>query len=106
MLTSGIITSMSTIELELPMSLAKLQQTLRKYGVIQADVFGSYARGEQTSESDLDLLVRCRTGVSLFDVFDLQHELEKSAGIKVDIATELKDSFKEYIEPELVNIPL
>jgi len=97
---------MSTTELELPISLEKLQSILIKYGVIKASVYGSYAKGQQTPESDLDLLVKCGPGVSLFDVYELQHELERETGRKVDIATELKDSFKEYIEPDLISIPL
>jgi predicted nucleotidyltransferase len=95
---------MSTSDLELPISLDKLRQILRDHGVIQASVFGSYARGEQTPKSDLDLFVRCRPGVSLFDVFDLQAELEQQAGVAVDLVTKINPHFSEYIEPDLVDI--
>ncbi len=69
-------------------------------------MFGSYARGEQTPESDLDLFIKCGTGVSLFDVIDLKTELENEAGIAVDLATKISPHFSEHIEPDIVEITL
>ncbi len=43
--------------LQLPIPLEELRKLLLQHGVIKASVFGSYARGEATPESDLDLLV-------------------------------------------------
>jgi predicted nucleotidyltransferase len=97
---------MTTAELNLPIPLPKLRQILRNHKVVQASIFGSYARGEQTPQSDLDLLIKCAAGVSLFDVFDLQAELEKEAGIAVDLATKINPHFSEYIEPDLIEIAL
>ncbi len=50
-------------------------------------VFGSFARGEATDESDIDLLVRFSkpTGWAFYGIAD---ELEKVLGRKVDLATE------------------
>jgi hypothetical protein len=97
---------MITADLDLPIPLDKLRQTLRKYGAIQASVFGSYARGEQTPKSDLDMYIRCRPGVSLFDIFDLQADLEKQSGVHIDLVTKINPNFAEYIEPDLVSIGL
>ena len=97
---------MTITDLELPIPLDTLSRTLREYGVIQASVFGSYARGEQTPQSDLDLFVRCRAGVSLFDIFDLQAELERQTKIPIDLVTKINPHFSEYIEPDLVEIKL
>lgn len=97
---------MSTADLQLPLPLDELRRILRDHGVVGASVFGSYARGEQTSKSDLDLFIKCRRGTSLFEVFDLQAELEKYAGVPVDLATKINPHFAEYIEPEMVEIKL
>jgi len=97
---------MTTADLSLPISLDIIRQTLREYGIVQASLFGSYARGEQTSQSDLDILVRCRPGMSLFDVFDLQAKLEKQTGVKVDLVTKLNRHFSEYIEPDLIDLDI
>ena len=51
-------------------------------------VFGSVARGTDTSSSDVDLLVRFDPGTSIFDVVGLARELEELLGAPVDIASE------------------
>jgi predicted nucleotidyltransferase len=68
---------------------------LREGGVIEASVFGSFTRGEVQPDSDLDLLVRYKDNVSLFDVGGLKYELEKLLGIKVDLIS------KDYLKPRI-----
>ena len=79
---------------------------LRDGGVIEASVFGSFSRGEHKPESDLDLLVRYKENVSLFDVSGLKFELEKLLGIKVDLVSKdyLKTRIKKRILKESVRI--
>lgn len=48
-------------------------------------VFGSYARGEQTRDSDLDVLVRFLEGATLFDLVGLADFLEDKLGVRVDV---------------------
>ena len=106
----GKIFFMSSIKqmdnLDLPLSVDRLSKILRNHGVIKAFVFGSFARGEQTPNSDLDLFIQCRSGASLFDVFDLQVDLEQQSGLTVDLVTKINPHFLEYIEPELIEINL
>lgn len=64
-------------------------------GVIEASVFGSFTRGEDKPDSDLDLLVRYKENVSLLDVSGLKCELEKLLGIKVDLVS------KDYLKPRI-----
>lgn len=70
---------MKTAELQLPIELEELRRILREHGVVKASVFGSYARGEATSESDFDIVVDYSDGVSLFDHFNLRHELGEAS---------------------------
>ena len=79
---------------------------LRDGGVIEASVFGSFARGEAQLDSDLDLLVRYKKAVSLFDVGGLKFELEKLLGIKVDLFSRdyLKPRIKKRVFQESVRI--
>lgn len=51
-------------------------------------VFGSVARGDDTTDSDLDLLVRFEEGASLFDHAGLVIELERLLGVPVDVISE------------------
>jgi predicted nucleotidyltransferase len=70
---------------------------LRDGGVIEASVFGSFTRGEAQPDSDLDLLVRYKEEVSLFDVGGLKFELEKLLGSKVDLIS------RDYLKPRVKN---
>jgi len=60
---------------------------LQRYRVRRAGVFGSYARAEAASGSDLDLLVELPAGSSLLDLVGLQLELSETLGIEVDANT-------------------
>jgi predicted nucleotidyltransferase len=50
-------------------------------------VFGSIARGEDTTNSDLDLLVDTTEGTSLFDIAAIELELERLMGTPVHVTT-------------------
>lgn len=63
-----------------------LVSVLEKYPVARAGVFGSYARGEQQADSDLDVLVEFETQENIFqDYFGLLSELEAVTGLDVDL---------------------
>jgi predicted nucleotidyltransferase len=91
-------------ELQLPIPIDDLRALLRKNGVKTASVFGSYARGEATAKSDLDLLVELADGKSYLDLGGLHYELQERYGVKADIATQLNRHFEPYITPELISI--
>lgn len=58
--------------------------------VVKAWLFGSYARNEQTSDSDVDILV-CfdeKQNVSLLGHIKIMYELQDLIGIPVDLVTE------------------
>lgn len=61
--------------------------TLKKYGVKKASLFGSVVRDETTKESDVDLLVEFNGRKSLLDLVRLKTRLEELLGRKVDVLT-------------------
>lgn len=65
----------------------KSRPILDKHGVQKAEVFGSYARGEQDKESDIDLLVKMENGATLIDIAELKKELENNLEVQVDVLT-------------------
>lgn len=79
---------------------------LRTYGVVEAFLFGSTARGVDRHDSDIDLLVRFEKPTKLFTQVDLADELTELTGRRIDLMTELHPAFAPYIEPTLVAIPL
>ena len=60
-------------------------QIAQKYGVYNIRIFGSVARGENNSESDLDFLVDIKSGRNLLERIALIQELEDLLGYKVDV---------------------
>ena len=60
---------------------------LKASGVTRSSVFGSYARGEQREDSDIDILVDMPKGKSLLDLIGLEQDLQDALGKKVDVGT-------------------
>ncbi len=79
-------------------------RTANRYGAFNVRVFGSVARGEADSESDIDLLVDMEAGRSLLDLSGLLIDLEDMLGCNVDVVTErgLRDRIRERVLKEAV----
>jgi predicted nucleotidyltransferase len=77
-----------------------------KFGVKSLSLFGSVARNEATSTSDVDLLVEFNRPMGYFGLFALQDYLEKLLGCPVDLGTpdSLKPYIKERIQGELIRV--
>jgi len=67
------------------------------YGVSNLRIFGSVARGEERSDSDIDFLVDIAKGVSLLDYVGFIQALEDLLGCKVDVAE------PEMLHPRIKN---
>ncbi len=65
---------------------SKIKKILKKYKVVKAGIFGSYARGEETKKSDIDILIQLKKPIG-FEFVKIQFELEKEIGKKIDIVT-------------------
>lgn len=83
-------------------------RALAQYDVSEAYLFGSFARGEQTPDSDIDLRLICGNTMTFGTLYELSHELEKELGRKVDIVTtppeHMRPPFRKSIEQEEVRI--
>ena len=80
---------------------------LKDYNVLKVVIFGSFARGENTKGSDLDILVEFKDSPSLLTLIKLENQLSEILGIKVDLVTtgELKNKrIKKSIHRDLINI--
>ena len=64
---------------------SKIVRILERAGVVRAGIFGSYARGEEKKNSDVDILIEFDG--SLLDLVGLEMELNKILGVKVDLLT-------------------
>lgn len=79
-------------------------RTAAEYGAYNVRVFGSVARGEANSESDIDLLVNIEPDRSLLDLSGLLMDLQDLLGCNVDVVTEdgLRDRIRERVLKEAV----
>mgnify|MGYP001596502645 CR=1 FL=1 len=74
---------------------------LKRAGVIRSDLFGSYAKGNDNAESDVDILVDFPKEKSLLDFADLKVKLEEELNKEVDLVE--YDSVKPIIRNFVFN---
>jgi uncharacterized protein len=84
----------------------KNAEMTRQFGVKSLLLFGSVARNEATTTSDVDLLVEFNRPVGYFGLFALQDYLEKLLGCPVDLGTpdSLKPHIKDRVIGELIRV--
>ncbi len=77
---------------------------LLPYGVKRVALFGSVVRGEDSPDSDIDILVSFREPIGLFALAGLRQELSERLGRPVDLVTEgfLSRYLRPYVEREKV----
>ena len=88
--------------------LRKIRPEIRAQGVTRLAVFGSRARGDARTDSDLDILVDATSGGQMppFDLFKVLHLIEDATGITTQISVRdmLKPRIAERISDDLVEV--
>jgi len=75
-----------------------------KYKVKEMGIFGSYVRGEQKPQSDVDVLIDFEEYPSLLEFIGIEEALSERLGVKVDLVmkTGLKPRIGKHILREVV----
>jgi len=78
---------------------------LKKHGVKKAGIFGSYARGEEKDDSDIDILIQPTKNMGI-EFIEIKLELEDKLGKKVDLVSYkgINLHLKKYILKDEVKI--
>jgi len=87
-----------------PLSLLRQheKEIKNRFGVARIGIFGSYVRGEEKPESDVDVLVEFREGEKTFDHYmDLKFYLEDLFGRKVDLV--MKEAIKRRLREPILS---
>ena len=76
------------------------------YGVIKIGLFGSYARDEQTNDSDIDIAVELKKENKADNYFGLLHFLEDNLSKNIDLGIEssLKVPILKYIKKDIIYV--
>lgn len=79
---------------------------MARRGVVRAGLFGSFARGDATADSDVDFLVEFEEDRTLLDLAGLRLDLREALGRDVDVATpgSLHPKLRNRILREVVRI--
>ncbi len=82
-------------------ALAEHRERIRSLGVRRIGIFGSFARGEEREESDIDILIEFEEGGRSFDTYmDLKFFLEDLFGRRVDLVD--RDAIKPALAPHIL----
>ncbi|MCL2069420.1 MAG: nucleotidyltransferase domain-containing protein [Treponema sp.] len=82
----------------------KITCVAQQYGIQRAYVFGSYARGDATYDSDIDICIEKGKIRTLFQFSGFCQDLEESLENKIDVITTtgMSSDFKEKIEKDMI----
>jgi uncharacterized protein len=80
--------------------ISQIVKILKKYDIKKAGIFGSYARGEQTAKSDIDILVEPPKNIG-FGFAGIQIELQDKLGRKVDLVS--YNGLSPYLKDRILN---
>jgi hypothetical protein len=89
------------------LTLSKHREKLAaRFHLQEIGVFGSYVRGQERAESDIDILVNFTITPGLFTLVELEDEITRLLGIPVDLAvkTALKPHIGQRILSEVIYI--
>ena len=87
----------------------QLYQSLKTYllqkNISRAAVFGSFARNEETEQSDIDLLIETE-GLTMFDILRIEDELQTLLKRKIDLVEfkAVKSTINKYVFSNLVEL--
>jgi len=83
----------------------QIVDVLKKHGIKKAGIFGSFARGEEKKNSDVDVLIQPTKGMGL-EFVGIKLELEDKLGEKIDLISyrSINPHLKKYILKDEVRI--
>ena len=84
----------------------EIRRVVESHRALNARVFGSVLRGQDTDSSDLDILIDTTPDTTLMDVAAIQVELQRILGVSVDVLTPkaLPEAFRSVVLAEALPI--
>ncbi len=84
-------------------TLTNKKKKLLESGIIEIGIFGSYVRGEENNNSDVDILIDLErpSKIDLFDIITLEQELSEEFNTTVDLV--VKSNLKPIIDKNILS---
>ena len=84
---------------------AKKQDLVKKYPISELGLFGSYARGDNNEQSDIDILVDFNDRIGI-EFIELSHELSNLFPVKIDLVSRkgIKPRYLPSVEKNLIHV--
>ncbi|HEY5600430.1 MAG TPA: nucleotidyltransferase family protein [Candidatus Manganitrophaceae bacterium] len=81
-------------------------ELVRRYAVKRLALFGSYARGDQRDDCDVDVLVEVDPAIGLGFV-ELAERIEGALGVRAEVVSRraIKPRYWEVIQEDLIDVP-
>ncbi|WP_295650058.1 nucleotidyltransferase domain-containing protein [uncultured Mucilaginibacter sp.] len=84
---------------EIDQYLNEMTAVLKRYGIRHASIFGSFSKGTNTSDSDVDMLIEPGDNFTLFNLLLLEEELKELTNRNIDLVEfgAIKQSIKNEV---------
>ena len=106
-ITSLILEDINPSVLTIKQIKERIKPVMKKHGIKEVYLFGSYARGEANRNSDVDIYCDSGDVDSLFKAAAFDRELEDALGKKVDVVTigsEMHEFFRKQLEEDMIKL--
>lgn len=86
-----------------PQQIEQIISVFKPFNPTKLGIFGSYARGENTAQSDIDIMYAFQDGIGLFQLVKIKDTLEKLLDKKIDLVSEkyINEKIKPFISKDL-----
>ena len=84
-----------------------IKPILAEYGINEVYLFGSYARGEATEDSDVDIYCEDGNLKSLFKQVEMENRISETLKKPIDVVymkSEMSDTFRKNVEKDLIKL--
>jgi uncharacterized protein len=86
---------------EIKNTISEKKELLRsKYNIDDIGIFGSYARGEERNNSDVDILVNFSEPIGLLKLINMENYLSELLGAKADVV--IKSDLREELRDQII----
>lgn len=84
----------------------ELIKALKEFPIKRASLFGSFARGDNRVDSDIDILIDIEPSLSIFDVLRMEESLKRKFSRKIDLVefSALKPSIKDKVLSQAITL--